>query len=278
MTEWATVIVIVSSFEVDALSGRLWDLGVSGIEEHELPDGLVELRIGCEGDVAPVVDSELAQRWPTSVESTAAEAGLDAWREHAQVWRVGALVVVPPWLVAPSDVSGDDHVLLIDPGHSFGSASHPTTRRCLALVQELVDVGQRVADIGCGSGVLSIAAARLGAAHVDATDIAPAAIEATLDNAARNGVSDLLLVSTAEVRELGGGEHDLVLANIGAATLSALASDLIGISRSDGRLVLSGILDVQVAQVRERFESAGARLEVVHEDDEWRTLVMRRWN
>ena len=276
MTDWTTVVVVVDESDVDLVSGMAWDLGVSGIEEQALANGTVELRIGCETTTAQLALEALAERWSPMAESVAADTGLDAWRDHAQVWRVGSTVIVPPWLEVPADVAENDLVLSIDPGRAFGSASHETTRMCLEAVLERVTPGSAVADIGCGSGVLAIAAARRGATVVVATDIAPDAIVATLDNARRNDVDELVEVSTAAVDELNSNAFDLVLANIGAATLRSMAAALIQITKPDGILVLSGLLAEQVDLVVESFEQAGARCIEVRADGEWRTVVLNR--
>jgi len=276
VTDWTTIVVVVDESDVDLVSGLVWDLGVSGIEEQALPNGAVELRIGCETTTAQHALEVLAERWSPMAESVAADSGLDAWRDHAQVWRVGSIVIVPPWLEAPADVAENDLVLSIDPGRAFGSASHETTRMCLEVVVERVTPGSAVADIGCGSGVLAIAAARRGATMVVATDIAPDAIVATLDNARRNNVVELVEVSTATVEELRPSAFDLVLANIGSATLRSMSAALMQIAKPDGILVLSGLLAEQADLVIESFEQAGARCIEVRADGEWRTVVMNR--
>ena len=276
MTEWMSIVVVVNPGDVDLVSGLVWDLGVSGIEEQPLPDGAVELRIGCERTIAQQALEVLAGRWAPTAEPVAADEGLDAWRDHAQVWRIGSIVIVPPWLETPSDVAESDLVLVIDPGHAFGSASHETTRMCLEAVVELVTPGCAVADIGCGSGVLAIAAARRGATTVVATDIAADAIVATLDNALTNNVADLVEVSTATINELEPTRFDVVFANIGAATLSSMAAALVQVTKPEGVLVLSGLLGEQVETVIESFEQTGALRTEVRADGEWRTVLMKR--
>lgn len=276
MTEWMSIVVVVDPGDVDLVSGLVWDLGVSGIEEQPLPDGAVELRIGCERTIAQQALEVLAGRWAPTAEPVAADEGLDAWRDHAQVWRIGSIVIVPPWLETPSDVAESDLVLVIDPGHAFGSASHETTRMCLEAVVELVTPGCAVADIGCGSGVLAIAAARRGATTVVATDIAADAIVATLDNALTNNVADLVEVSTATIDELEPTRFDVVFANIGAATLSSMAAALVQVTKPEGVLVLSGLLGEQVETVIESFEQTGALRTEVRADGEWRTVLMKR--
>ena len=277
MTDWTAVVLVVHEDEVDEVSGLVWDLGVSGVEELDLGSGSIELRIGCEATIAELVIETLSDRWTVSAESVAGDSGLDAWREHAQVWRAGSnIVIVPPWLATPSDLTPDDLVLSIDPGHAFGSASHETTRMCLEAVAEFVTPGAVVADIGCGSGVLAIAAVRLGAREAIATDISPDAIIATIENAHRNDVADVVDVSTATIEELDSATYDLVLANIGAATLCSMAQGLVQITKPDGVLVLSGLLAEQTETVAAALTQAGAVVDDVREEGEWRALVAHR--
>lgn len=271
-----SIVVVVDPADVDLVSGLVWDLGVSGIEEQPLADGAVELRIGCERTIAQQALEVLAERWAPTAEPVAADEGLDAWRDHAQVWRIGSIVIVPPWLETPSDVAESDLVLMIDPGHAFGSASHETTRMCLGVLAECVKPGMIVADIGCGSGVLAIAAARLGATRVVATDIAADAIVATLDNALTNNVADLVEVSTATIDELDPTRFDVVFANIGAAALCSLASGLLEITKPGGILVLSGVLDDHLTDIKSAFLQADNRLADIRSDDQWRTVIVTR--
>lgn len=268
--------VIVDADDVDVVSGIAWELGVGGIEEHVRPDTQVELRIGCEAERAQLVLDALSSKWSPIAESVAADEGLDAWREYAQSWRVGNMVIVPPWLETPLELVDNDQVFFIDPGHAFGSASHETTRMCLAVLAELVVPGCSVADIGCGSGVLAIVAAHVGASRVIATDIAAEAIVSSLENVRRNEVEDIVEVSTATVEEFAHASFDLVVANIGAATLCAMANELVRITKLGGVLVLSGILDEQVGTVRSAFEQAGTECSEIRAEGEWRTLVMTR--
>jgi ribosomal protein L11 methyltransferase len=274
--QWSTVVVIVGSDEVDVVSGLLWNAGVAGIEECGLENGETELRVGLATGALDDVRATLGDRWPMSMAPIEADAGLDAWREHAQSWRAGEhLVVVPAWQTTPTWVGNDDLVLVIDPGHTFGSGSHPTTRMCLAELEELVEPDAVVADIGCGSGVLSVAAARLGAQSVHAIDIDEWAATETAANAARNDVSARVHASTDSVASLGAGGHDLVVANIGAATLVALSRELCALVATGGSLVLSGVLDDQADDVDGAFAAHGFAVHRTIADGEWRALVLR---
>jgi ribosomal protein L11 methyltransferase len=276
VTEWSTVVVIVDVAEADVVSGLLWSVGVAGVEERVFDDDRVELRAGVASDGVHDVRTALGDRWPVMVESVAVDEGLDAWREHAQASRAGdRIVVVPVWQSTPEWVSADDLVLSIDPGHTFGSGSHPTTRMCLVAIEANLAPVSVVADIGCGSGVLSMAAARLGAVRVDAIDIDKRAVAETVANAERNGVAARVDSSINSVGSLGHGRHDLVVANIGAATLVSLAIDLCALVTPGGVLVLSGVLDEQVDAVADAYLAHGFTVRDTMADGEWRALVLR---
>jgi ribosomal protein L11 methyltransferase len=152
----------------------------------------------------------------------------DRWRDFHRPVRIGGLWVGPPWETPPSDST----VIVIDPGRAFGTGAHPTTRLCLALLQELSRGS--LLDVGCGSGVLAIAAARLGYRPVEAVDVEAAAVDATRANAAANGV-------TLDVRRVEPHERlppaDLVVANISRESVLALPQRL-----ATDRVVASGFL------------------------------------
>lgn len=275
--EWSTVVLVVDSDERELVSGLLWEAGVAGIEEIDQPDGRIELRAGCRSGVVEDVRRSLTERWSLEVDRTEDDAGLDDWREHAVAWRAGArFVVVPAWQPPPEWITGADVVLVVDPDRSFGSGSHPTTRSCLAAVERLVRPGMVVADIGCGSGVLAIAAARRGASAVHAVDTDPQAIVVTEANAQRNGVGARVQAAVGSVERLDAGRHDVVLANIGAATLCELAPELCGSVAPGGTLVLSGVLDTQSDAVIDAHAAVGFDVTQRELDGEWCTIELRR--
>jgi ribosomal protein L11 methyltransferase len=152
------------------------------------------------------------------------------------------LWIVPTWSEAPDPAALN---LRLDPGLAFGTGSHATTRQCLLWLEANLRPGQSVLDYGCGSGILAIAARRLGAGAVVALDIDPVAVLAARANAAANAVDVEVVSAEASVR----GPFDLVLANILANPLEVLAPLLAGEVRAGGRIVLAGILAGQVAEV-----------------------------
>jgi len=202
----------------------------------------------------------------------------EAWKAFFPVLRVGRrLVIRPTWRrhrARPGDV-----VLALDPGMAFGTGLHPTTRLCLAALEPL-DEGGRLAeasvlDVGCGSGILAIAALRLGAASALGVDTDPIAVESTLANARKNRLARRLRARTGSL-PTGAGPFDVVLANLIAGVLVPLAPALRDELRPGGTLVASGIFVDRVADVRDAFESAGLSVVDRSVDGDWIAFVARR--
>jgi ribosomal protein L11 methyltransferase len=167
-------------------------------------------------------------------------------------------------------------VLNLDPGMAFGTGLHPTTRLCLAALEGLADArgsfdGARILDVGCGSGILSIAAARLGARAVVALDVDPIAVEATIANARRNRLAGRIETRQGSLPS-GAGPFDLVLANLIASLLVELAPLLAGELRAGGTLLASGIFIDREAAVVEAFEAAGLETVARRQEGDWVAL------
>lgn len=177
------------------------------------------------------VDALEEQNW---VQLT--QAQFDPIRVSEHLW------IVPSWHDAPDPAAIN---LILDPGMAFGTGSHPTTRLCLEWLERNVDEGDTVLDYGCGSGILAIAAARLGAGEVTGVDIDPQAVLAAQANAERNAVCARFVDSA----EMLVGEYDLVVANILSNPLRVLAPAICAHVRSGGRLALSGILSEQAEEI-----------------------------
>ena len=159
---------------------------------------------------------------------------------------VGRLWVGATWHAAPGHAAA---IVRIDPGMAFGTGSHPSTRLVLRFLERFVRGGDRLLDYGCGSGILAIAAAKLGAGTIDAVDIEPQSVEVTRANARANGVA-----LTASLPEgLASGRYDLVVANILAQPLIDLAPFLAGAMRAGARIALAGILESQAEEVRAAY-------------------------
>ncbi|MET0146988.1 MAG: 50S ribosomal protein L11 methyltransferase [Ilumatobacteraceae bacterium] len=273
------LVVTVPANEAELASDVLWGLGVVAVEERVAPDGesgaedhFVELWTALGSNIDAIASSADAfpnrWRWRT-VELDPAIA--ESWRAHATPsWVDRTMVIVPAWQDGPS-APGVLRVD-IDPGASFGLGDHPTTILTLRLLRRTWWPGATVLDVGCGSGVLAVVAARLGAPYVEALDISPDAIEATLANAARNGVSAQVTASTRPLSDVDEG-FDVVLANLLAPVIVSLADDLKRVVSPSGALVVSGVLDGGHDHVREAL----APMEVVDvvTREGWAALLLR---
>ena len=209
----------------------------------------------------------------------------NAWKAHFPVLRIGRRIVIrPTW--RRHRRGPDDVVLALDPGMAFGTGLHPTTRLCLAALESIGDRGllghggvdggrARVLDVGSGSGILSIAAAKLGAGHVLAVDVDPIAVEASTSNARRNRLARVIQAREGS-SPTGEGPFDVVLANLIASLLITLADGLVEDLRPGGTLVASGIFLTREARVVEAFETRALGLVARWTEGDWVALELRR--
>jgi ribosomal protein L11 methyltransferase len=201
----------------------------------------------------------------------------NAWKEHFFVHRVGErTVIVPSWRQADYQPRVDDVVLLLDPGMAFGTGLHPTTRLCLRAVEACVKPGMRVLDVGAGSGILAIAAARLGASAVEAVEIDPVAASVCQENVERNGVADVVHVTPGTLSSAPRERYDLILANITIATLLQLHPLLADHLSTHGMAVLSGVLAERTDELLSALVEAGWRHERTEQEQDWVAIFISR--
>jgi ribosomal protein L11 methyltransferase len=208
----------------------------------------------------------------------------EAWKEHYHPIAIGRrLIIVPAWLESPDP---ERIPVRMDPGMAFGTGTHPTTHLCLEMIEDLFQPGMRapqtVIDVGCGSGILSIAALKLGAQRAVAVDIDPLAVRMTGENAAANGVAQQMETGQGSVEELLRGDFslrkaDLVLANILAPVIIRLLEEGLGdLIAGNGLLVLSGIIEEQEESVLQAARRQGLELVDRRQIADWMALGVRR--
>jgi len=258
---------------------RLWELGATGLEERDdttLRRGpgrgqTVVVAAFPDEPAAQHALKEIREEYDAEIVYVPSEDWATEWRRGFGPQRIGKrLVLHPSW--EPLQGEPGDVVLTIDPENAFGSGDHETTRLVLRILDQRVAGAERVLDVGCGSGVLSIAALRLGAASAVATDIDADAVAVARRNAALNGVASRLRVSAQPLSDIEG-LYDIILANIETRVLIPMSKDLQARVAPGGVLVLSGVL---CAEQDELLGAYGAmRLEQCLEEGEWCACLLR---
>ncbi len=275
--------VDVAADDVDETSALLFELGAEGVEERDettlvknKESGKVTLvaafpnREDAEAAIAEL-DPALSARY----EEVVGDAWRDAWKEHYKPYAIAeGLVVRPPW--EAYEAKPGEKVLELEPGRAFGTGLHETTRLVVQAIKKHASEaeGKLVIDVGCGSGILALAALALGAQRAIAIDNDPEAIDVTRENAARNGLSDRIEASTTDVAALDA-TAPLVLANIEAHVLIPMAPALIDRVEPGGLLFLSGVLVPQTESVKAAYVE---RMDVLATPvlGEWTLIALRK--
>ena len=270
---WLSVRVRPGS-QRDAVVAALFRLGAQGVQEVD--DQLVTL-LADETMADDVTCAVLAASPDARVETEPAPRvdWSERWKSALHAHALGPLVIAPPWLAGNSDPS---HTVVIDPGMAFGTGEHPTTRGVIRLLLTMLRDGDRVADLGAGSAILSIAAVKLGARHSFAIEVDPDAIGNAEENVARNGVAEQVTVLEGDASLLLPlvAPVDAVLANIISSVLRELLPTIASALAPRGYAILSGILRDERSEMLTALEAGGWRVEREDIEDIWWTVAIAR--
>jgi ribosomal protein L11 methyltransferase len=203
----------------------------------------------------------------------------NAWKDYYHVTHIGRrLVIRPSW----REYTPKEHevVVTLDPGMAFGTGVHPTTRMCLEQVEQRVQAGMRVLDVGTGSAILALAAAKLGAQHVDAIDNSSVAVESAIANVAMNDLGDRIKVVLGVLDDVEAermaGCYNLVLANILAHVIGSIAPHLARVLAPQGLVVVSGIIEARRHEAEGPLLESGLALVEEVKIDDWLALVYKK--
>ena len=315
--KWKKVAIDTITAAVDVIGSRLVDLGVSGFEvidkvpltEQEtkgmfidiLPDlgpddgratvvfyleeGPDETRMldAVRGMLRDVRAEQEIGSGTLTITQTENEDWENNWKQYFKSFSVGNILIHPSWEDVPEETEGMIP-LAIDPGTAFGTGSHETTRLCIRALEKLITGGEKVLDIGCGSGILSIAALLLGAGSALGTDLDEAAIEASEENARRNGIDEERftviqgnILDNPRVQQAVGGGYDILAANILAPVILELTKQAADYLKPGGYFVSSGIIDTKAPEVEAALKANPAfELVASDQDGEWFSFTARR--
>ena len=265
--------VRVRSGKRDAVVDALFALGAQGIEER---DNEVITHVQHLDRTAALAQLKRADAAASvAFADTPNVDWSSAWRSRLTAHRVGALVITPPWLASEYD---ERERIVIEPGMAFGTGDHETTRGVLALMQRVLQSGDTVADLGAGSAVLAIAAAKLGARRVVAIEFDPDAIGNAEENVETNGVADRCSVVLGDAAVLLPlvAPLRLILANILATAVIELMPAIAHALTPDGHAIVSGILATEHLEVERAANAAGLRVIDSIEDGMWWSATLAR--
>jgi len=287
MVRYPYVHVDVAEQDADEASALLFELGARGVEQRDTTTlvrgggaGVVTLVASFEGeDDARTSLGELPPDWAPRLRNVEGDGWRDEWKKYFEPFRLcDRIVVRPPWREYRAEAG--ETVVVLEPGRAFGTGLHETTSLVADLLAEHApELGAMpLLDVGCGSGILSLAALALGAKRVRALDVDPDAVAATHENAERNAMSDRIEADAARIEDLAG-TFAPVVANIESRTLVEIAPSLIARTAPGGLVVVSGVLAEDAApgqldSVRAAYR--GLRLEEVRRKGEWVAVAMRR--
>ncbi|MSQ32489.1 MAG: 50S ribosomal protein L11 methyltransferase [Dehalococcoidia bacterium] len=202
-----------------------------------------------------------------------------AWRAHFPVLRIGKRIIIKPSWRKYTKKAADYVVIKLDPGSAFGSGQHPTTRLCLKELEVRVTKKQNVLDLGTGSGILAMAAAKLGASSVLAIDIDSVSVRAAFENVVANRLTRKVRVEldslplSRKLNLVGYRKFDLVVANLTGTILTKLSPFIPKVMSPDGQIIASGIIDSKLESTLGAFKSAGLYVERVRKEGDWRLVV-----
>jgi ribosomal protein L11 methyltransferase len=279
-TSWWEMHGLVTHEQGEALGALLMEGGALGVEERPGPDEqtLLVAYYSIQSTPEERLDVEALIR---NFEGHSIEWKLckddgwaTRWQQYFKPLPVGErLVICPSW--EEYDNVENRLILELDPGMAFGTGQHATTRGCLIFLERLLTPGQPLLDVGCGSGILSVASILLGASQAVGVDIDDGSVMVATENAEKNGVDDKCSFSTTDISEVDS-VYPFVVANIQAHILNPMVRDLSARVQSDGILLLSGILEDQVSKVMDVYSTEGWSLQEQWQEGEWCTLYLLR--
>ena len=266
------------------LEQQAWEIAHVDLIEQELLDKprdvvIVHMYLAPDENPAEVLPlfrqrlDDAGVEYTLNTEGVEQEDWQNAWKQYYHALDIGRrLAIVPGW----EEYDTDRTVITMDPGMAFGTGTHETTSLCLETLDELVQGGERMLDIGTGSGILAIAALKLGAKEAEGVDIDPMCVRTAGENARRNGVAEQLTVLVGDLSDKASGVYDIITANIVAAAILSLAPAVPALMAPGAKFIASGIIDERRDEVLNGLKAAGLRPVQVKEKRGWVCIICEK--
>ena len=266
------------------LEQQAWEIAHVDLIEQELLDKprdvvIVHMYLAPDENPAEVLPlfrqrlDDAGVEYTLNTEGVEQEDWQNAWKQYYHAMDIGRrLAIVPGW----EEYDTDRTVITMDPGMAFGTGTHETTSLCLETLDELVQGGERMLDIGTGSGILAIAALKLGAKEAEGVDIDPMCVRTAGENARRNGVTERLTVLVGDLSDKASGVYDIITANIVAAAILSLAPAVPALMAPGAKFIASGIIDERRDEVLDGLKAAGLRPVQVKEKRGWVCIICEK--
>ena len=268
-----------SDVTLDGVYGDLIDESILNADREHV---CVSLFVPAEKSLAEYI-SFLRERFASlsldvtlSTEGMREEDWAESWKQYYHPIPLGRVTVVPAWQeYTPRE---GEAIIRMDPGMAFGTGTHETTRLVMKMMQDVIAGGERVLDLGCGSGILSLCASKLGAAFCAAYDIDPVAVRVAEENIREDGADNIVCGVSDLLRsvDVSGGKYDFVLANIVADVILRLLPDVGAYMKENGRMILSGIICPRADEVRAAAAANGFRIIEEREENDWLAILVEK--
>jgi len=280
MKTYKEFLVRSEPFNPEIISGILWELDISGINEEEgylklFSDGDSVKITDIENQLQKLADENLIKNFQVEENILEYKNWNEEWEKKTNVIKVSDSIIIKPTFRDYTS-SGKETIIIIDPKMSFGTGEHQTTRLSLLLLQKYTKPGMRIFDIGTGTGVLAIAALKFGAAYSLGIDIDEWSLLNFAENAKLNEVDDKTEISLCEVKDVADKDFDLIAANIQKNVLLEICNDIYSHLKENGILILSGLLIEDEVDITARYTREGFRFIEKMQMDEWIALVMQK--
>lgn len=255
----------------DIVKGYLWHNDQKPIDLDNIKN---ILNISRQELIKTGISAENLGSWNLNIKEVEDEEWAHSWKKYWHPMKIGnKIVICPSW--EQYEIKNDEIKIELDPGSAFGTGTHPTTRLCIVAIEKYLKNNNIVADVGTGSGILAVAAAKLGAKSITGVDNDPSVIDVAIENATKNNCIDICKFyegSAADIKD----QYDVVVANILAEVIVSIMDDLVKLAKQDGKFIFSGIITQKAEMVKEKAIGSGLKIIDIIDEEEWVAIIAEK--